>query len=211
VIGRRPFETKPETEERLKEIDAFFVAPICRKCSHATSIRSEKPLSFFYPPSRFDGAFGSVGHEGGPSIQVVSEEFLELLTSAERKNLELRLTVRKRRARRSFFEVIGPGGAPYIGVTSRKPSGWRCTDCAYRCWGYRTSEFSIDTFIAKSDLPKDLPGIFTVGTPPEIHLVATAARWRELVGRKGTRGFVSLPLGVVPNGEVLRVPELPLR
>jgi len=68
---------------------------------------------------------------------------------------------------------------------------------------------SIDSFIAGSDLAPSLNGVFTVGDSPEVKLAVTAARWKELVGRKGTRGFVSRLLGVVPDREVVRDPELP--
>ena len=63
--------------------------------------------------------------------------------------------------------------------------------CDYRTWGYWIDGMSIDSFIAKSDLPEagSLPGVFTVGVPPEVHLGATAVRWAELVGARGAAGL----------------------
>ena len=51
-------------------------------------------------------------------------------------------------------------------------------------------------------------GVFTVGTFPEVQLAVTALRWKELLGKRGTRGFASSQLGVVPDYEVVRHPEL---
>ena len=65
------------------------------------------------------------------------------------------------------------------------------------------------SFIARSDLPAPLPGVFTVGNLPEGQLAVTESRLKELIGRKGTRGFVSSPLGIVAKHEVVRQPELP--
>jgi hypothetical protein len=42
--------------------------------------------------------------------------------------------------------------------------------------------------------------------PPDIRLAVTGERWKQLVGQKGTRGFVSSLLGVAPEQEVVRSP-----
>jgi hypothetical protein len=68
---------------------------------------------------------------------------------------------------------------------------------------------AISSFVARSDLPAPLRGVFTIGTFPEIELVATVSRWKELLGQKGTRGFASSMVGAVPDHEVVRRPKLP--
>jgi hypothetical protein len=204
----QPFETEAERHERLKGIDVFFQAPVCRKCKYASSPRSEKPLSVTCAPSRYDGAFGHVGHEAGTTIQLLSEEFIGLLSPEERRHLEFRPVKRSARARK-FHELIGPSGPPFVAVADMKVSGWRCPQCDHRTWGYWSEGLSIDSFVARSDLPRSPQGVFTVGVLPEVQLAATAERWHELVGRKGTRGIVSRLLGVVPDREVVRLPELP--
>jgi hypothetical protein len=216
ICGDDRFETEamywrwPETatvDDRLNGIDDFFQSPLCRKCKYASSARSDKPLSVTHAPSRYDGAFGFVGREGGPELQLLSEEFLGLLSPQETQLLELRPVVRKGRARK-FYELIGPAGAPFVGVAHMKISGWRCTQCDHREWGYWVKDLSIHSFVAESDLPVSLNGVFTVGLQPNIELAVTAGRWKELVGRKGTRGFTSRLLGVVPDREVIRTPDL---
>jgi hypothetical protein len=68
---------------------------------------------------------------------------------------------------------------------------------------------AIQSFIAAPDLQPVLNGVFTVGLLPEVQLAVTADRWKEMVGRKGARGFVSQQLGVVPQHEVISIPKLP--
>jgi hypothetical protein len=201
-------ETVAEREERFKWVDEFFESPICRKCAFASSPRGKKPLLLEYVPRRYDGAFGYVGHEGATTLQVLSEAFLDLLTPEERRNLQVRPVEGKARAKK-FFELAGPAGPPFVAVAGLKISGWRCVACDHRTWGYWLEGMAIHSFIAKADLPSTLSGVFTVGEPPEVHVAATGERWKQLVGRKGTRGFVSHMLGVVPDYELVRHPNLP--
>ncbi len=196
-----------ELDERLRWSDPFFEKPLCRLCKYPSGVRSDKLMTLTYASSRFDGAFGSIGREGGPHIQIFSEEFLALLTPDEKQGLKFQPTIRK--GRRKFYEMIGPDGPPMVAVAGTKISGWRCSQCDHRIWSYWIDGMAIQSFIARSDLPAPLTSIFTVGVSPEVHLAVKASRWKELVGRKGTRGFTSRPLGLVPNHEVVRRPELP--
>ncbi len=208
TLRSRPSESPTEQRERLAELDAFFQAPVCRKCKYPSKPRSDRPLPLKNGPGRYDGAIGFIGHEGGAMIQLWSEAFLALLTPDERRGLVLRPVVRKGRARK-FFELTGPAGPPLVAVAGLKHNGWRCAHCGHRTWGYWLDGLAAHSFIARSDLPTELPGIFTVGQPPEVQLVATAARWKTLVGRPGTRGLVSRPLGIAPDNAVIRIPDLP--
>lgn len=203
-----PFETEGQREGRLAWLDSFFERPVCRKCSAASSARSERPLRLTYAPRQYDGAFGHVGSDGATYAQVLSQEFLALLSSQERQGLVTRPVARRAKSR-EFYELLGPAGPEFVAVAGLPVSGWRCSGCDRLTWGYWLDGFSMRSFVAASDLPRPLPGIFTVGRPPEVHLCATGARWRELVGKRGARGFVSRPLGVVRDREVVRRPELP--
>jgi hypothetical protein len=80
--------------------------------------------------------------------------------------------------------------------------------CDHRTWGYWIEGLSMNSFVARADLQTPL-SVFTVGTFPEIELAATETRWHELRGQSGARGFVSRLLGVVPDHEAVRRPELP--
>lgn len=207
---RRPSnESADEREERCRWLDSFYTTPVCRTCKYTTGRRNKKQALLTHA-GRYDGAFGGFGRDGGPRHQIFSERFLELLAPAERDRLSFQPTVRKRG--RKFFELVGPEGPQYVGVASLEVSGWRCAACDYRVWGYWIEGMSINSFVARSDLslPAD-GGVFTIGPYPGIKLAVTASRWSALVGRAGTRGIVSSLLGVVPDREVVRRPELPTR
>ena len=200
-------ESVQEVDERLRWLDAFYDQPVCRKCKHTFGRRNDKPVTLKYAPSKYNGAFGSFGTDGGPTHQLVTEEFLALLTPDEKHRLEFQPTIRKRG--RKFFELIGPEGPPPVAVAGLKIRGWRCTKCDHRTWGSWVEGLAISSFVARSDLSAWSNGVFTIGTFPEIQLAVTAHRWKELLGKKGTRGFASSQLGVVPDHEVVRRPELP--
>jgi hypothetical protein len=200
-------ETAQQREERCRWLDAFYDRPVCRKCKFTSGRRNGKAVTLTYAPSKYDGAFGSLGTDGGPRHELVSEEFLTVLTAKERRRLKLQPTVRKRG--RTFFELVGPEGPPYIAPVGVPIKGWRCTQCNHRTWGSWVPGMSINSFVAGSDLSARASGVFTVGTFPEIQLAVTGSRSRELLGQRGTRGFASRQLGVVSDSEVVRDPELP--
>lgn len=200
-----PFETEQQREARLTWMDRFFERPLCRKCEATTSTRSGEPLCLNYAPPRYDGAFSTFG---GAHVEIVSSEFVSLLTPQERDKLSLRAVIRSAKARK-FYEILGPGGPPFVGVTELPVKGWQCSQCQHSQWGYWIDGFAFHDFVASSYLSSDNLGIFTVGSHPNIHLCATGERWRELAGRKGVRGFVSRPLGVVKTHDFVLNPVLP--
>lgn len=199
-------ENPKEAEERLRWLDEFYDQPVCRKCKHTCGRRNDKPVTLTYAPSKYDGAFGAFGTDGGPSHQIVSDEFLALLTQEEKSRLQFQRTARKRG--RQFHELVGPEGPPHVAVAGVKINGWRCTQCGHSTWGYWAEGMAIRSFVARSDLPPNLGGVFTVGAFPEIKLAVAASRWKDLLGQRGTRGFASSRIGVVPDHEVVRRPEL---
>jgi hypothetical protein len=204
---RIPFETIEEREERWRWADTFFQSPVCRKCGYATGKRSLKSLPIRYARNQFDGAFGYVGGGNLNHIEILSEQFLDLLTVGERRGLQLRRIEGRGRLQR-FYELLGPEGPPFIGVVGFDTSGWRCSVCGYRTFGYWIDGVDIQHFVARSDLSPQHLGVFTVGGRYEVRLVVTAERRLEVIGANGTRGFVSARLGVVPEHEVIREPDL---
>ena len=144
--------------------------------------KNRTALVLKYVPRWYDGAFGHVGHEG-TTLQILSEEFLDIITTDERERLQLQSVTGKGRAR-TFYELVGPMGPPLVAVAGMKISGWRCTACDHRTWGYWVEGMSINSFVAKADLPSSLYGVFTVGNPPEVQLAVTAHKmertgWQE--------------------------------
>lgn len=204
------FERPDEREARFKWQDQFFTTPVCRHCARATGLRNDLPLSMNYVPSRADGAFGYVGHEAGTRIEIVSDEFLSVLLPEERASMELRAVMRRGKGR-AFYEIAGPAGAPFVGIPHLGLRGWRCEHCGSGVWGHWQRGLAMHEFVAGDDLPTTSLGIFTVGTPPEVRLCMTGARWRELIGKIGVRGFASHPIGAVRHRNFTRRPELPTK
>ena len=206
----RPDRFRDGFEQWITWVNGFFRSPVCRSCRQIKGPRNDRLLPITYAPSQIDGASGTVGGESVATIQIVSDQFLGLLTRAERDQLHLQRVERGRR-KRDFWELVGPAGLDWVAVKGLKPSGWKCPTCGFSIWGYWIQGFDLSHFIAKSDLPSDHPSIFTVVKQPNVHLAVTAKRWGELCDRRGTRGFVSERLGVVPDNEVLRQIDLPTR
>ncbi|HEY8750408.1 MAG TPA: hypothetical protein VIM11_20660 [Tepidisphaeraceae bacterium] len=204
--GRRSL-TRGTSEEQFRWADHFFQAPMCRSCARATAPRSDLPLRLNQVESGFDGWFGHVLPVGSTTIQIFAESFLELLTPSECRVLNFR-AVEKAPSKRTLYELVGPPTIPLVAVAGLPIDGWRCKQCGQRLWGYWIDGLNIVSFIARSDLPKPLPTMFTVGEPPEAKLCVTAERWRQLAGRKGTNGIKSSRIGVVDDEDVVRVPEL---
>ncbi len=202
------FETSAERKAHFKWADRFFEKPICRRCASATGSGNERPLSLRNGVTEYDGAFGHIGVAVGTTPQVLSDRFLELSHEDERNRLKVRPAESKSRANR-VYELAGSQGPPFVAVAGLPMSGWRCNVCENRTWGYWVEDVATNSFDAKSELPRPLPGVFPVGVPPEVRLCVTADRCQQLVGRKGTRGLVTTLLGVVPDDEVVRQPDLP--
>ena len=195
-------ESAQEKEDRLRWLDSFYEKPVCRNCKYSSSRRNDKLITLTYVAGKYDGASGFLGTDGGPNHQVVSEEFIASLTEDEKRGLEFQPTIRKGRKR--FFELVGPEGPAYVAVSGINSSGQRLALCRRWAWSRWNAGMTMQSFVARSDLPGSLPGVFTLGTFPEVELAVTGERWKEILGRKGARGFVSSPVGVVPEREVLR-------
>lgn len=203
---RASFESANEREVRFQWTDSCFESPVCTSCRHSNGRRTGQPLRLTCAPRRFDGAFGHIG-ESLNLLYIFSERFLDLLTNDERQRLHFQ-PVENVRGRRRFFELVGPQGPPYVAVSGLNPTGWRCQKCGFSHWSYFVDGMYIRNFIAQTDLPGSLPGIFTIGTLPDIRLVVSKERWSELSAGNGTRGILSHPLGVVKEHQLIRVPDL---
>lgn len=200
------FELPESREERFRWSDAFYSEPVCRDCWTTHGRRNDRPLPLRHT-SQYDGAIGFIGTCRNEH-QIVSAAFLELLTEKEIRSLELQPVARKR-SRKKFFEVVGPTGPRPVGVDGLNATGWYCQTCGHRTWGYWVEGCSITHFVARQEIAAQSLGVFTVGDATQIRLVATAERWRQLVGKQGTRGFTSSLLGIVGEDRVVRAPEVP--
>lgn len=196
----------PVIKGRLLDLTSpFYDQELCGTCRQTKGKRTRIPFTLWHAP-KYDGGFGGFGG-AGPIHKIFSQEFLDLLTTEELSSLDF-LPTKRSTGRKKFFELMGPVGPPPVAVKDLEISGWECDQCGTKHFGYFLKESYINLFIAEADLPDPLPSVFTISKGVEIDLVVTAARWKELSGKKGTRGILSHPLGVVKNAEVIRDPDL---
>jgi hypothetical protein len=195
------------SETKMQFIDLYYEVPLCRHCGGTPGPRSAIPLSIdAMTDPGFDGGFASIGPM---MIRIFSEDFLALLSPAERNHLELRPINYHKKTKKKYWELLGPAGPPFVAVAGLRPDGCQCAICGFRSLGYVTENRRIHDYVARTSLPKPLPEVFTVGgQPDDVQLCIRGERWRKLIGKKGTRGVVSHPLGVVDDGEVMPEPEL---
>jgi len=215
LTGDERFETtEPRTtafaSREARELEAnwfeqFFTEPTCRKCRLPNSQRNTQPLPLRYVGQGYDGGFVSLG---ATTVCVYSENFLELFSSHERHHLKFQMVSQPDHSRRTFFELIGPPGPPTVAAAGLSCSGWRCEACGQRLFSYSVKGLGCSSFVAKSDLLSPTPDVFTIGPAWQLELCVTAQRWKQMVGKKGTKGFKSRPLGVLPDNLVIREPEL---
>jgi hypothetical protein len=192
------FETPAEREERLKRNDSFFESPVGRKCANATSPRSARPLVVGAVSRRCDGAFGHVGIQGNTCHQIVSKDFLDLLTPNEKAGLQLQRATSTGRAS-NFFELVGPAGPPFVAVAGMEPRGWRCAACTHRTWGYWVDGLAINSFIAKADIPVTLLCSIDCRTESRAH--------HSLAGSGTTYLGTSRFAGISPRSSAVGQPE----
>lgn len=203
---------------RAREVaaGAYFRKPLCRACKTPGGPRNERPLGVTHR-MRGDGGYMRVSGVGRLFTFLYSGAFLKLLTRTERSRLEFAPVIVPGAARvlphRVHYELQGPAGLPPVALKGAAPNGLHCKACGARDFWYGTEAIPLMHFIARADLPRRLPSVFTVNAGPGVgpSLCMTAARWRSLVGKPGARGLIGSPLGVVPDAEVVRRPKLERR
>lgn len=190
-----------EAEERWYE--QFFDGTSCRECRTPSKSRNDKLLPLAYSGNGEDGGFMPLGNG---LISFFSEEFLTLLSEEELQRIHFKPTQQLGEIKKVVFELVGSPEIAPVAVCGIAANGWRCNACGHRQFVTYSKRLSYRQFIAKADLPEPLPSLFIIGSPWNLGLCITAERWKEFVGRKGTRGLLSRPLGVVPDKLVVRSP-----
>jgi hypothetical protein len=193
---------------RLANADELYTEGLCPQCREPRGRRTEAPALLEDLASGYEGGFS-----GPARIVFFSDRFLALLSDAERGRFDWRPVRRADRGRKAFFEMIGVPEIPLVAVAGldfRRP--WVCDTCRQPCaLRYFQPDFEICEFVCRSDLPRPLPGCFTIGFGQTASLVLRQERWTELAGRPGTKGLLSRAVGVVDERECVRdLPRVPL-
>ncbi len=165
----------------------------CRDCQDPLETTKVTPEYDYVPTS--DGA---VGH-------FFSEDFFSLLTKKEKARLQLVPVRGPKRARKSFFKLIGAPVADFVGVPGFEGL---CLDTCRKCKRALTIMYlrnnKLYRFLALNDLPKPLPTVFAVGREGNISLCMTRARLSQLLGQPGARNIASSRVWVIPDERFIR-------
>lgn len=189
--------------------DVLFEGGLCPECRQPRGRRTAALLALESVASGYEGGFTVPG-----SRHFFSTDFLALLRPPERQRFEWRPVTRGSRAKKAFAELIG---APDVGLVAMKGLPYdplvQCDACGWlpapMYWGKAGKDqdlrdAGISQFVCRPELPNPLPSCFLIGAANAYQLAFRRERWQELVGRRGTRGLVATPIGVVNPEDVLR-------
>lgn len=192
-IHERPFKSKIYW-------DTYFTARSCHSCHTPTGIRNELPLHVKGFSGDSDGGFCGMG---SGFRYVYSEAFLGLFQPHELVNLEFRPIVRDARARKKYFELIGPSGPPFVAVKQIAASTSQCCECGRKKVSYfENDDQPFPDFTQRSNHPNPIATIFTIGKLPYVKLCMRRDRWQSIVGKKNARGITSRRTGIVEDAFV---------
>lgn len=147
---------------------------------------------------------------------VVSERFLKLLTTTERRSGEWRSLTQPKRCRVKYFEWLPAKVIPKVCVRGWKRSGWRCAVCGYECFSSSnhptggSEHDSLSTIIQTRHASKLMPfiGVSRANSQMPFLPIERVAAFMSSPHSKGMRLW---SLGAVPPSMVLKRPKLPLR
>jgi hypothetical protein len=186
--------------------EELFEGGRCGACSSPRGPRNATPISVELIESGYDGAFAH-----GVRVLLFSEDFLKLLARRERNALEWRPVVRRKTARKAFFELLTRPSVPLVGTRRLGFEPARCETCrgAAGFFFWDPARPQLTQFVCRADLPE--ADLFVAGSPQTTVLTLRAERWARMRGKPGARGLVAEDLGVVPEADAVREPALPLK
>jgi hypothetical protein len=165
----------------------------CRDCQDPFVTTKVSPEYDYVPTS--DGAVGNF----------FSEDFHSLLTKKEKAGLQFVPVIGPKRAKKSFFKLVGAAVAAFVGVPDFERL---CLDRCRRCKRALTLMYlrsnKLYRFLALGDLPKPLPTVFAIGREGNTSLCMTRERFSQLLSKPGTRNIASSRVWVVPDERFVR-------
>jgi hypothetical protein len=193
----------------MGDLDSLFKNGVCPRCSRPRGPRTDVPLTVDFIESGYQGGFTWAGH-----FSFFSEEFLSILTRQERDRFEWRPVVRGQRAKKKFYELVAEPGIPWVGMRDLQYGPlWECDDCGERAspmyfpghgQDQTLRDAGISRFVSRAALPEPLPTWLFFGGPVHYYLGVRQERWQELMRKRGARGLVSTPIGVLKPAQVAR-------
>lgn len=189
----------------------LFRDGICPVCRFGRGPRTDVPICIAATPPCATG--GWIRAAFGDLLRVYSQEFLDLLSAAERAHLSLLPVELPAGDRRRFFELRGPAHLQPVGVRDLQADGQQCPECGRREVRVvdprlREPGSILRTFVCAGDLPAPLPTVLTVGSGNDVALCVAQDRWAELRADRRACGLLTEPLGVVAAADCERQPRV---
>ncbi len=208
----RPTRDREASEpDRERYFNSLFTNGLCSECRGARGARTGVPLRVGYVPRHVDG--GWVRSPISTTIYLFSDRFVDLLQPTERDRIGLRPIGMPQRARRRFFELVGPAVAKFVHPTELEADGCECSLCGWRTFHSSDPRWAeeglrVEVFLCLEDLPEPLPDLFVVGLGSQVQLCATRQRWDRIRAARGARGILGQRVGVVRRAESVAHPRL---
>jgi len=175
----------------------FHPKGYCRDCRHPHETAPNVTPEYDWLPSS-DGALS-------PTDNFFSEDFLSLLTTAERSCLKLEPVRGPKAKGKRFFRLTGEPVVNFVGVPGFEGlSVYQCQRCKRLLHICYLRNCQLFRFVAGGDLPKPLPDIFSVGWEGDLSLCMTRRRYAQLIGKPGTRKITTSRIWVVPDDRFVR-------
>ena len=194
--------------ERIGPIDPLFANGLCKECGAGQGERTDALLEVGSIESGFDSIFII---RSGFDFYLYSEDFLSLLQPDESARFVWRPVRRNKGARKAFFECVGINSVPFVTIRNQAVSGWECGECGHRVYSVSRKDFCFSKAVSSSSLKQPIPSCFPAGPEYGAQACVTRDRWLQIRGRRGARGIVPGPLGVVRPSEADSSPSLPKR
>lgn len=207
LLGVEPFTA-------MVNADALFEGGLCPDCLKPRGRRTDTRLILERIDARAQVSRGVLPKRAagvGPSLSVFSEEFLALLAPSERDQFEWRPVELPKRDKRTFFELVPGAFVPEVSIKGRPTYFARCATCG---WTWVVPDYKKDLpfwYVSDAEVAVPVPSLFAMGGRARPYLVASDARWRELMGQAGMRGIKGGVVAVAPEQAVERHPVYKLR
>lgn len=200
--------------------DELFTGGVCHVCKKGIGARTQKVLQLSTTPKATDGGSVSI-RVAGPwpemHIEIFSEDFVKALTPEERGRFKWLPVEPAGKSKKSFFEPISvpltDRVLPSVVISPEdriEADGFNCRNCGrVQLWGIPHGGGGIIfRFVAEDALPNPLPSCFQIGQMADLKFCFRKERWAELVGKPGTKRFLSGQVGIVKRNQVNTNPEM---
>ena len=196
-------------ESTMAYVHSLYEGGICKSCSSGIGKRTEVEFRTERKIESSDGLW--LFHcQIKADAYFFSDRFISLLTDKELERLKFRDCVTTQKRGRKYYELAGDCIASAVGVKCFDSSGRECRECGKKFFSVadRNMDFSMQSFLCRSDLPDPLPSCFAANISNRPTLCMTRERWDQIRGNKNAKGLISERIGIADEELCDRFPRL---